>query len=191
MSICVIPARGNSRRIPRKNVRLFLGQPIIKYSIDCAIESDLFSRIIVSTDDEKIFDMAEEMGAEGHMRDPAYGDDAVGTQEVMREVLESLRYRGDFACCIYATAPLMLPSDLRAGYSLLLANREPSFVFSVGTDPLRDAGQWYWGTTHAFLESEPLISERTIIFPLPEERVMDINSWQDWIIAETKYRCLK
>lgn len=188
-AIAVIPARGGSRRIKHKNSRDFHGHPIIAYSIWTARDSNLFRRIIVSTDDDKIFDFAEALGAEGHMRDPNYARDEVGTQEVMRECLTAIDCLDHVACCIYATAPLMRPSDLVIGYHQLVA-RSLDYVFTVGYPPLRDAGQWYFGMTNCFIERRPLVGPNTGLYLLPPERVCDINDESDLIKAEELYHSL-
>lgn len=189
MSIAIIPARGGSQRIPHKNVREFHGKPIIAYSIESARASGLFDKIIVSTDDVKIARIADNHGAMIHIRPAALAQDEVGTQEVVKAVLETIGRRAKpngYACCIYATAPLMTADDLRRGYNIIL-KRLASFAFSVGTDPLQDAGQWYWGRVSAFLESVPLIDEQTVMVPIDRRRVCDINTEEDWARAEAMF----
>ncbi|MBW3567218.1 MAG: pseudaminic acid cytidylyltransferase [Proteobacteria bacterium] len=138
MKLAVIPARGGSKRIPRKNVRPFLGRPIIRYSIDAALQSGLFDRVVVSTDDEGIADTARALGADTpFMRPPQLADDFSGTNEVVRHAIEWFEASGesvDLACCIYATAPFISIEDLRAGYRALSASDAP-FAFSVTTFP--------------------------------------------------------
>lgn len=197
-NICVIPARGGSRRIPHKNVRDFLGKPIIYYSIAIAQESRLFDRIIVSTDDDDIERVSLQAGAEVVIRSPEFCRDEVGTQEVTSFVLEQLTEsysyspdRMDYACCIYATAPLMTAQDLRVGYSCIHPyNGSQHYAMSVGAQPLRDAGQWYWGTMYAWAFQAPLIASHTAMVAIPEQRVCDINTEEDWLRAEQMYRAL-
>ena len=183
-AICIIPARAGSRRIPGKNKKLFHGKPIILYSLIAARESGLFDRIVVSTDDLDIVQIATEFGAEVHYRDAETAHDGVGTQEVTRRVLEDEGGQYERACCIYPTAPLMDISDLLSGY---LAIEDHRFAFSVGTDPLCDAGQFYWGKTKAFLRGLPLISPCTEIIPVDKRRVCDINTQEDWDRALRMY----
>jgi pseudaminic acid cytidylyltransferase len=134
MIVAVIPARGGSRRIPRKNIRLFAGKPIIAYSIMAARDCGLFNRIIVTTDDEEIATVARSFGAETPFLRPAeLADDYTGTNDVTAHALEWLAAHGKqptVACCIYATAPLITPADLRGGYELLIASGK-SFAFSA------------------------------------------------------------
>lgn len=136
MIVAVIPARGGSKRIPRKNIRPFAGKPIIAYSIAAARECGLFDRIIVSTDDEEIAAVAGDCGAEAPFRRPAQlSDDHTGTNEVAAHALGWLAEHGqsaEFACCIYATAPFIRAEDLRRGYEAL-AGSGKSFAFAVAT----------------------------------------------------------
>jgi pseudaminic acid cytidylyltransferase len=122
MRVAIIPARGGSKRIPRKNIRPFHGQPIIAFAIQCAQKSQLFDRIIVSTDDEEIARIAQSFGADvPFYRSTNNSDDFATTSDVLIEVLEQLNAKNDFpvwACCIYPTTPLLLPSDLINAYNL-------------------------------------------------------------------------
>ncbi len=187
-SIAIIPARGGSRRIPQKNRRGFLGAPIMAYSIHRAEQSQCFERIVVSTDCETIAKIARHYGVEVHERDDAHARDEVGTQEVTRQVLVDLEWGEDYACCIYPTAPLMLPSDLLLGWRMLTEHAKTNYVVAVAeVDALCDAGQWYWGRTQAFLDRLRLGSRWTRLFPLPCQRVCDINEPGDWDKAEQLY----
>lgn len=117
MRIAVIPARGGSKRIPRKNVREFAGKPMIAHSIACAADSGLFDRIIVSTDDDEIAGIGERYGAEVPFRRPAeLSNDFSGTIDVIAHATEWLTGQGQApsaVCCIYATAPFIQVDDLR------------------------------------------------------------------------------
>lgn len=136
MRVAVIPARGGSKRIPRKNIREFAGKPMIAHSIDCALASGLFERVIVSTDDGEIAAIARQFGAEVPFTRPAsLSDDHAGTSEVVAHALGFLidaGQRPSAACCIYATAPFVRAEDLRKGLRLLEAGGHP-FVFSAAT----------------------------------------------------------
>lgn len=135
MKVAVIPARGGSKRIPRKNIRPFEGKPIIAYSIEAALATGLFDRIIVSTDDAEIAQVAEAHGAEvPFFRPVKIADDMTGTAPVVKHAVEQLQIQGGdiaFACCIYATAPFVQPGDLIAGYNALTAAPHKAFAFSV------------------------------------------------------------
>jgi N-acylneuraminate cytidylyltransferase len=185
----VIPARGGSTRIPGKNKKLFFGKPIIAYSIETAQKAGLFAHIIVSTDDEEIASIATAYGAEVHWREERFCRNEVGTQDVFAHVLADVGYVGPYACCIYPTAPLMNATDLNFGY-LAVKQDEHLFAFSVGTEPLHDAGQFYWGKTKSIIAGVPLIGTYTALVPIPWGRVCDINTMDDWKLAEEKYRSL-
>ena len=136
MIVAVIPARGGSKRIPRKNIRPFAGKPIIAYSIAAARQCRLFDRIIVSTDDEEIAGVARDFGAEAPFRrPPELSDDHTGTVPVTAHALTWLADRGqdaEFSCCIYATAPFIQADDLRRGYDALVST-DKSFAFAATT----------------------------------------------------------
>ena len=135
MKVAVIPARGGSKRIPRKNIKSFNGKPMIAYSIQAAIDCNLFDDIIVSTDDEKIAEIAREYGANVPFLRPAeLSDDYTGTRAVTNHALKF--YADNYAepsygCCIYATAPFVQSKYLREGLSKLEKAPEQSFAFSV------------------------------------------------------------
>lgn len=122
-SVCIIPARGGSKRIPRKNVREFCGKPIIAYSIEAALESGLFDEVMVSTDDDEIAEVARRFGADvPFMRGPETSGDMATTADVLIEVLERFEGIGksfDVVCCLYATAPFVTSRKLREAWSLL------------------------------------------------------------------------
>lgn len=138
MRLAVIPARGGSRRIPRKNIRIFAGRPIIAYSIAAALQSGMFDRVVVSTDDEEIAKVAVAHGAEApFMRPASLADDYTGTNAVVKHALGWMAEHGcrvEHACCIYATAPFVRALDLRAGYARL-RDTGKSFAFAVTSFP--------------------------------------------------------
>ena len=122
--LCIIPARGGSKRIPRKNIRDFLGKPIIAYSIEAALSSGLFDRVVVSTDDREIAEVATSFGAEvPFMRSAANSDDYATTIDVIEEVYRRLGEHYEEVCCLYATAPLLRVEHLRAAGNLLHTGR--------------------------------------------------------------------
>jgi N-acylneuraminate cytidylyltransferase len=122
-SIAIITARGGSKRIPRKNVRFFLGQPIIVYSIQAAIGAKIFDEIMVSTDSEEIANVAKEYGANiPFMRSSRTSDDYATTSDVIKEVIECYQEKGvqfEHVCCIYPTAPFVTSDKLKASFQLL------------------------------------------------------------------------
>jgi len=139
MKIALIPARGGSKRIPRKNIRLFRGRPMIAWTIDAAREAGCFDRILVSTDDEEIADVARQHGAEVPFMRPAHlADDQASTQSVVLHSLEWFQQQGlapQAMCCLYATAPFVQPTDLLAAGQLLEQSPASSFVFTATSFP--------------------------------------------------------
>jgi len=138
-SVCIIPARGGSKRIPRKNIRPFCGKPMIAWSIETARASGAFTKIIVSTDDAEIAQVAREHGAEiPFLRPAVLADDFTGTGAVTAHALRELAAQGqvfDLACCIYATAPLLRPQDILCGHQLLESSLDALYAFSATSFP--------------------------------------------------------
>ena len=117
-ALCIIPARGGSKRIPRKNVKDFLGKPLIAYSIEAALNSGVFERVIVSTDDAEIADVAVKFGAEvPFMRDAALSDDYATSSDAVADAVAKLGDGYSHVCCLYATAPLITSQILREAYA--------------------------------------------------------------------------
>ena len=137
-NVAIIPARGGSKRIPQKNIRLFEGRPIIAYSIEAAIRTNLFEKIIVSTDSDEIASIAMKYGAEVPFHRPSsLSDEYTGTGAVVWHAIDWLRNHGtavDYVCCIYATAPLVRPEFIVKGYEMLKQSSVTSVV-SVTTFP--------------------------------------------------------
>ena len=123
MKLAIIPARGGSKRIPRKNIKPFCGRPMIEWSIKTASESDCFDRIIVSSDDEEIAEVARNCGAEApFLRPPELSDDRTGTIPVIAHAIKWQQQHGESpteVCCIYATAPFVRAKDLQRGLEML------------------------------------------------------------------------
>lgn len=132
--VAIIPARGGSKRIPRKNVKDFCGKPMIAWSIEAAKASGCFDQIIVSTDDVEIAKVASEWGATvPFMRPTELSDDFTGTLPVIRHAVEWLSQHEtpvEYACCLYATAPFVSAEDLKRGLQLI-QDSSSSYAFSV------------------------------------------------------------
>jgi len=227
MNVAIIPARGGSKRIPGKNIKSFAGQPIIKYSMEAAIKTQLFQRIIVSTDDERIAEIAREGGAEVPFIRPAeISDDFTPTADVIHHALAWLDADGaqvEYACCIYATAPFVSSEYIKRGYELLL-EKQRSSVFSVTTfsfpifralkindrgqlemfwpeyeytrsndltEAYHDAGQFYWLDSAKFIQTKKLYSSDASPVILPRYLVQDIDTPEDWEMAERMFRALQ
>jgi len=137
MKVAIIPARGGSKRIPRKNIKDFCGKPMIAYSIEAAIESKLFDKVIVSTDDHEIAEAARQYGAEvPFMRPPELSDDHTATIPVIAHAIEELQKKGpvEIACCIYATAPFIRVRYLKEAYETLIESKS-LYSFSATSFP--------------------------------------------------------
>jgi len=224
MIVAIIPARGGSKRIPEKNIRPFAGRPIMAYSIQAAQETGLFDQILVSTDSERIAEVALACGAEVPFFRPAdLADDFTGTAPVLLHALDWLQDRGgavEAFCCIYPAAPLIKAHYICEGYRLLKEKRAAT-AFSVTTFPYpifralritekgnlemiwreyeerrsndlpetyHDAGQFYWGDAQRFREEKRLFSCDSVPVVLPRYLVQDIDTLEDWDVAERLYR---
>ena len=224
MNIVVIPARGGSKRIPRKNIRRFHGQPMLAYPIQTAQRSGCCQRVIVSTDDPEIATIAREYGAETPFMRPAeLSDDYTGTGAIMRHALQWLDahdHSPDYVCCLYATTPLLRAATLRRGLLALQAAPDKAYAFTVTAfdfpiqrglrihaeghvEPLwpehipkrsqdlepcyHDAGQFYWARPQAYRDKLPMFSRHALPIILPRHEVVDIDTEDDWLIAERLY----
>jgi len=225
MTVAIIPARGGSKRIPRKNIKEFCGKPLIAYSIEVAIESKLFDRIIVSTDDEEIANIAKKYGAEApFIRPPELSDDHTATIPVISHAIQELQKEStvQYACCIYATAPFLQKESIKEAYNVLLKNRSDyafsatSFAFPIQRaikldrnkhvqmfnpehfntrsqdleEAYHDAGQFYFGTTQAWLDSKPIFIKDSTAIILPRHLVQDIDTMEDFTRAELMYKVM-
>jgi pseudaminic acid cytidylyltransferase len=138
MNVAIIPARGGSKRIPKKNIKEFCGKPMIAWSIEAALKSECFNKVVVSTDNTEIADIAQLLGAEvPFLRPASLSDDYTGTIPVVRHAIEYLIANGqspELACCIYATAPFITPEDIRKGLDILVKTTS-DYAFSVTSYP--------------------------------------------------------
>lgn len=138
MNVAIIPARGGSKRIPKKNIKDFFGKPLIAYSIQAALDSKLFEKVVVTTDDETIAKVAKEHGAEvPFLRPKELSDDFTGTVDVVNHAVEYLESQGEsyeYICTIYATAPFLQSKYLKEGYESL-KNSDAVNAFSATSMP--------------------------------------------------------
>ena len=121
-AVAIIPARGGSKRIPRKNIKEFHGKPLIAYSIEVALKSKIFDKVVVSTDDKEIAEIAQKYGAEVIIRPKELADDYTGTWDVIDHAIKYLKENKqdfDFVCTIYATAPFLQSQYLKEGFEKL------------------------------------------------------------------------
>ena len=129
--ICIIPARGGSKRIPGKNIKDFLGKPLIAYSIEAALNSKVFSEVIVSTDDEMIANVAREFGASvPFFRDASLSDDYATSTDVVKDAIKRINSSFSDVCCLYATAPLIMAAILKEAAGEF-KKHECKFLFST------------------------------------------------------------
>lgn len=223
--LAIIPARGGSKRIPRKNIKLFLGKPIIQYSIDVAQSANLFNEIMVSTEDKEIAAVAESCGAVvPFFRSEQTSNDYATIGDVIEEVILEYKNRGcefKYFCCILATAPFVTANRLTQTFDLLKKTGADSVVpvtrFSYPiqralkiedeklkmfwpenyskrsqdlTPAYHDCGQFFWMRVDSFLEQKTVFAKNTIPFEIPETEVQDIDTLEDWKIAEFKYKII-
>jgi len=192
--VCIIPARGGSKRIPNKNIKEFHGKPIIAYSIKAAQDSGIFDDIYVSTDSEHIAVIAEQLGANIHYRHPSMAIDSIGTQNVMQDTLIDLSLMDngkeyDYACCLYPTAPMLNSDTLKIAYQTILSDigyYNVGYVIPVA-EWLSDPGQFYFGRAKSFVQGEPLLSIYSVLLPISSDTACDINTDEDWNRAEKMY----
>lgn len=225
-TIAIITARGGSKRIPRKNIKLFLGKPIIEYSIEAALSSGIFDEVMVSTDDEEIAQIAMQAGAAvPFMRSEATANDYATTTDVLLEVLDRYKERGqefDYMACLYPTNPFITPDKLKQAMDLISSNDyaevlpvvqfsfppQRAYVFKEN-DSLQykweefknarsqdlekmyhDAGQFYFYDVKKYVENKGVKGK---IYPLicPEHEVQDIDTEEDWKMAELKVEYMR
>lgn len=223
--VAIITARGGSKRIPRKNIKDFLGRPIIEYSIKAALEARIFDEVMVSTDDEEIAEIAKNAGAKvPFMRSKDTANDFATTADVIAEVLQQYKTNDvefDYVCCIYPTAPFVTAKCLKEAMELLMNGNSDSVVPVVkfGFPPQRgviiqdgrvsfkwpefalarsqdlesmyhDCGQFYCLNIESFEKQKCLVMANTMPYIREEKEVQDIDTMEDWYLAEIKYRML-
>jgi N-acylneuraminate cytidylyltransferase len=224
-TIAIIPARGGSKRIPGKNIKHFLDTPIIAYSITAALESKIFSEIMVSTDDEEIAQISKKYKAKiPFYRSKALSSDEAMTAAVLLEVLDEYIKLGkefDYVCCLYPCAPFVTSKHLTDGMDMLISSsidavvpvvkfsyppqrclvmRDENIVmlhpeyYNVRSQDLEtyyhDTGQFYCIKSCALRKEKRLFCEHTMPLVLQESEIQDIDTIEDWKIAEIKYQIL-
>ncbi len=225
-NIAIIPARGGSKRIPGKNIKDFLGKPIIAYSIEAALKSGLFDEVMVSTDAENIAEISKKWGANvPFLRSKENANDYAGIADVLIEVLNEYNNRNiEFknVCCILATAPFIKADDLIDSYNKLIKSTYDA-VFPVVrysfpiqramqfegdrikmiwpenytkrsqdlTPSFHDAGLFYWAKANVVLQQKRMWTNNTTAIEISEEKAQDIDTLEDWKIAEMKCKIIK
>jgi N-acylneuraminate cytidylyltransferase len=226
-NLAIIPARGGSKRIPAKNIKNFLGKPIIRYAIESALSTKLFEEITVSTDSEEIASIAISSGASvPFIRSKKNSDDWATLSDVLLEVLheyEEQKKDFDAVCMILPTAVFVCTENLLQGYHKLVdgnfssvipvakysyAIQRALFQDDAGrlamlwpenkntrsqdlTPAYYDCGQFYWINTKDFLKEKSILMNNSGSIILNAEKVQDIDTTEDWAIAEMKYQMLK
>ena len=229
--LAVITARGGSKRIPRKNIKLFCGKPIIEYSIEAALDSGVFQEVMVSTDDEEIARIAKNAGAKvPFLRSKQNSGDMAMTHEVLIEVLRQYQEQGiqfDKVCCIYPTAPFLTAEKLQESMEKLEQAQADGVVPVVrySFPPQRcvvirdgrltpkwlveykwpenrlkrsqdlepwyhDCGQFYLMRVEPFLQQKSMVLQKTVPVIMDEIEVQDIDTLEDWRLAEVKYKMM-
>jgi pseudaminic acid cytidylyltransferase len=224
--LAIIPARGGSKRLPKKNIKFFLGKPIIAYSIESAIDSKLFDEVIVSTDDKDIAEIAIRYGAKvPFFRSLKNSDDHATTIDVIVEVLDEYRYLNeffDYTCCIYPCAPFISVKNLQKSFFKLQLNDydcvfpivrfsypiqravkinqsgsivmfQPEYMQTRSQDleaSFHDVGQFYFMNTARIIRSRNLWTDNTGYVELSEMESQDIDTMDDWKLAEIKYKLM-
>lgn len=221
-NLCIIPARGGSKRIPRKNVKPFMGKPILAYSIENALTTGLFDEVMVSTDDAEIIEVAKQYGASvPFVRSEKTANDYAILADVIQEVVGMYEDRGesfDNVCCLLATCPLVKPSYISDAYEKLIhsdfisvypvvqfsypilrslkmdengevAMNWPEYAKTRSQDlapAYHDSGSFYWHKITPWLKG--LRKGGGIV--IEEDLVQDIDTEQDWKMAEMKFQIL-
>lgn len=226
-SVAIITARGGSKRIPRKNIKEFMGKPMLAYAIEAALKSKLFDEVMVSTDDKEIAEITEKYGAKvPFMRSEKTANDFATTADVLDEVLSEYEIRNkhfDEFCCIYPCVPFLtaeilkqaakkkvsLQADalmpvVRYSYPIqraVIINQDGSLEYrepenaskrSQDLEPTyHDVGMFYFCNTQKFKQNRTVILPKTALFEMNETAIQDIDTMEDWKMAEIKYKILK
>ena len=226
-NLALIPARGGSKRILKKNIKLFKNKPMIVWSIEAALNSKCFDEILVSTDDQEIADIAKEYGANvPFLRPKELADDFSTTHEVVKHAIDWLFINQkrvyENICCIYATAPLVQVEDLRKSLTILENAHEDIYVFAATSYPFpiqrsifiddkgyssmvypekfqlrsqdleeafHDAGQFYWAKSKIWYDKKNIFQKGKPLV-IPRWRVQDIDTEEDWLMAEKLFDLL-
>jgi pseudaminic acid cytidylyltransferase len=219
-AIAIIPARGGSKRIIRKNIKLLAGIPAIAYPIKLALNSGLFEKVIVSTDDTEIAEVSMKYGAQiPFMRSATLSNDFTITVDVLADAVEQLLSLGehyDYVCCIYPVTPLLnnvrlneayeiiqsgmwdyvfpaieFPSPVERGFkrgaSGIVEFINPEFANTRTQDipkTFHDSGQFYFGTTEAWLKKTPILAGNSTFIELSKNETLDIDDLEDWELVE-------
>jgi len=224
--IAIIPARGGSKRIPKKNIKDFFGKPILSYAINVCRNAGIFSEIMVSTDNNEIAEVALNNGAQvPFMRSWKTADDFATTFDVLEEVIFNYKKENrefDYVCCVYSCVPFLSGRTLQDAYHQLIASNndalQPVCKFPVPIEwamkiedgllvpndrkaqlirsqdlesKFFDAGMFYMIKREALFREKTLIPVKTMAYVMDEREVQDIDTIDDWKLAELKYKLIK
>ena len=223
-NIAIITARGSSKRIPKKNIKEFMGKPMIAYAIEAAIKSEIFDEIMVSTDSKEIAEISKKYGAKvPFMRSEKTASDYASTFDVIDEVINEYKKRNkefDVLCCIYPCVPFLKSGTLKKCYkemqgfdaimpvcrysvpiewamrienNLLVPNdRKAQNMRSQDIEPKYfDVGMFYFCKTDKIYENNSLVPNNTKAYIIGENECQDIDTIEDWEMAEIKYKVMK
>jgi len=222
--IAIITARGGSKRIPKKNIKEFMGKPMLAYAIEAALGSHLFDTVMVSTDDEEIADVARRYGAEvPFMRSEMTSSDFASTTDVLLEVIQEYKKLGsefEKVCCIYPCVPFLSSKSLIEAYEKftvdvdalmpvckypvpvewavsikdgLVNNFDPDGwkIRSQDLEPkYYDVGMFYYVQTEKMQQYQSVRPPKTAAYIIDESECQDIDTVEDWMSAELKYKIL-
>lgn len=223
-NIAIITARGGSKRIPRKNIKEFMGKPMLAYAIQAALDSEIFDEVMVSTEDIEIAEIAKKYGASvPFMRSEKTSNDFSTTFDVIDEVIteyKKIEKFFDTFCCIYPCVPFLKAETLKSAYkkmddvdavmpvckypvpiewamkienNILVPNdRKAQSMRSQDIEPKYfDVGMFYFCKTDKMYECKSLIPKNTVAYIISEDECQDIDTQEDWAMAEMKYRIIK
>lgn len=224
MNVAIIPARGGSKRISRKNIRDFCGRPMISYAIRAALESGVFHRVLVSTDDQEIYDVSKSLGAQVlPLRPKELADDYTPLVPVIQHAISCLEGSDpcyDNICCVYPCVPLLAAEDLSNSLELMIDLRSESCIpvcefisapqraFRINDEAkiswvnpkhrltrtqdleklFYDAGAFVWASRDKWMQGDLADG---VAYIMPSDRVIDIDTSEDWDRAEVLCRMLK
>lgn len=224
-NIAIITARGGSKRIPKKNIKEFMGKPMIAYAIGAAIESKIFDEVMVSTDCTEIAEISKKYGAKvPFFRSEKTSNDFATTYDVLEEVVNDYKKIGkeiENVCCIYPCVPFLKPKSLIGAYNkmqqedanaiipvckypvpiewamkiedyyLIPNDKEAQNIRSQDLVPKYfDAGMFYFVKTKVLIQEKTLLPQKTLGYIIEESECQDIDTFEDWQMAEVKFKVL-
>ena len=222
--LAIIPARGGSKRIPKKNIKEFLGKPMIAYAIEAAMKSDIFDEIMVSTDSDEIKEVVLKYGAKvPFMRSSKTASDNATTFDVIDEVIKEYKNQEKFFdtfCCIYPCVPFLKAETLKDAFAkmdgfdgimpvckypvpiewamriengLLVPNdRAAQNIRSQDIETKYfDVGMFYFCKTDKLYENNSMSPDKTAAYIIDEAQCQDIDTVEDWTVAELKYKVMQ